>query len=283
MDDPLLRHFEEYLVRSALSPTTVVNYLADLRAFARWFAERHGEGVSLTLLTSEDVRAYCRYLLDEEKRAPSTINRRLQAVRKFCRFAVENGLMAENPAAEVALLRETTPPLPTLSQAEVAALLEAARRRRGSTAPRDYAIIRLLLDTGLRVGELVDLRLDDVDLELGFVMVGQSAADGGRFISLSQETCDALRDYLQVRPFVPAVDHLFLSREGNPISIRTVQRLIRLYGQLAGLEGVSAHTLRNTFAQTLWQNTRDVTTLAQALGHRSLNTTARYVTAFENE
>ena len=275
MDDPLLRHFEEYLVRSALSPTTVVNYLADLRAFTRWFAERHGEGVSLTLLTSEDVRAYRRYLLDEEKRAPSTINRRLQAVRKFCSFAVKVGLMEDNPAAEVRL-REVRPTAPrSLGPDEVERLLEAVRGKRPSLVKRDYAIIRLLLATGIKVGELVDLRLSDIRLgeDGGELTVGSDR----RCIPLDAATCAALRDYLRVRPASPGDGNLFLSQEGRPISRRTVQRLVSAYAAEAGLKGVSPRVLRHTCAKSMLEETGDLATVARLLGHRSLKTTARYL------
>jgi len=274
MDDRLLIRFREYLQASALAPRTVANYLADVRTFIRWYAAANG-GAALSDLTAEDIEEYCRYMGNDEGWGPSTVNRRLQAVRKFCSFAVKVGLMEDNPAAEVRL-REVRPTAPrSLGPDEVERLLEAVRGKRPSLVKRDYAIIRLLLATGIKVGELVDLRLSDIRLgeDGGELTVGSDR----RCIPLDAATCAALRDYLRVRPASPGDGNLFLSQEGRPISRRTVQRLVSAYAAEAGLKGVSPRVLRHTCAKSMLEETGDLATVARLLGHRSLETTARYL------
>jgi len=274
MDDRLLTRFREYLQASALAPRTVANYLADVRTFIRWYAAANG-GAALSDLTAEDIEEYCRYMGNDEGWGPSTVNRRLQAVRKFCSFAVKVGLMEDNPAAEVRL-REVRPTAPrSLGPDEVERLLEAVRGKRPSLVKRDYAIIRLLLATGIKVGELVDLRLSDIRLgeDGGELTVGSDR----RCIPLDAATCAALRDYLRVRPASPGDGNLFLSQEGRPISRRTVQRLVSAYAAEAGLKGVSPRVLRHTCAKSMLEETGDLATVARLLGHRSLETTARYL------
>ena len=274
MDDKLLTRFREYLQASALAPRTVANYLADVRTFIRWYAAANGDA-ALSDLTAEDIEEYCRYMGNDEGWGPSTVNRRLQAVRKFCSFAVKVGLMEDNPAAEVRL-REVRPTAPrSLGPDEVERLLEAVRGKRPSLVKRDYAIIRLLLATGIKVGELVDLRLSDIRLgeDGGELTVGSDR----RCIPLDAATCAALRDYLRIRPASPGDGNLFLSQEGGPISRRTVQRLVSAYAAEAGLKGVSPRVLRHTCAKSMLEETGNLAAVARLLGHRSLETTARYL------
>lgn len=250
VDGDLLARFEKHMVDLALSPTTITNYLADARAFARWYSENNGGCFCLASLSASDVREYCLHLQSVEGRAPATINRRLQGIRKFCQFAIEVGLMRSNPATEVDLLQAADPsPRRALSPEEIACLLRAVNGGRPSLIKRDQAMIQVLLYTGIRVGELVELRLSDIEVSgYGGVLTVVGKGKGKcREIPLNAVTCDALREYLLVRPRLPEIEHLFLSQEGRPISTRSVQRLVSAYAKAAGLEGVSAQALCRTY------------------------------------
>jgi site-specific recombinase XerD len=276
-DNDLLARFEQYLVRLGLSSATVVNYLADMRGVARWCIES-GRGCSLLNLTTDDVRAYCRHLRVRRGLSPATVNRHLQAIRKFCDFARQANLMESNPAADVRPIQAP----PTLRRAldadEIARLLEAAQAGRPSLVKRDYAIIQLFLQTGIKVGELTELQLTDIELTdgRGTLTVMGNGGNSHRRIPLNALACQVLQEYLRVRPPSPGVEQLFLSQEGNSISARTVQRLVNVYTKAADLTGVSAHTLRYTFATSMLEETGDVATVANLLGHRSIETTVRY-------
>jgi len=280
-DNNLLARFEEYLVRLGFAPATVVNYLADMRGVARWRVEL-GQGCSLLNLTADDVRAYCQYLRGERGLSPATVNRHLQAIRKFCYFARRANLMESNPAAEVRPIRVPPTSRRALDADEIARLLEAAQAGRPSLVKRDYAIIQLLLQTGIKVGELTKLQLADIELtdSRGTLTVKGNEGNHYRRIPLNTSACQALHEYLQVRPPSSGVKHLFLSQEGNSISARTVQRLVNACTKAADLAGVSAHTLRYTFATSMLEETGDVATVANLLGHRSVETTLRYVSKF---
>jgi integrase/recombinase XerC len=277
-DNNLLARFKEYLVRLGLAPATVVNYLADMRGVARWCAES-GQGCSLLNLTADDVRAYCRYLRGGRGLSPATANRHLQAIRKFCGFARQADLMESNPAADVRPIQPPPISRRALDADEIACLLEAAQAGRPSLVKRDYAIIQLLLQTGIKVGELTELQLADIELtdSRGTLAVKGNGSNSHRRIPLKALVCQSLQEYLQVRPPSPVVKHLFLSQEGNSISARTVQRLVNVYTRAAGLTGVSAHTLRYTFATSMLEEIGDVATVANLLGHRSVETTLRYI------
>jgi len=283
MVEELFTRFEEHLARLALASTTIVNYLADLKTFARWHADAKGAAYSLLELTPDDIREYRCHMQTNEEWAPATINRRLQAVRKFYGFAMETGLTESNPASEVQLIPRPGPNLPrALTPEEVTSLLQAVQGGRPSLVKRDYAIIQLLLQTGIKLGELTRLRLSDVQLQgdgEGSLLVGEGDGNKGRQVPLSSLACAALRDYLRVRPPSASTENLFLSQEGSCISRRTVQRLIRVYTKAAGLEDVSAHVLRHTFAVSTLEDTDDLSLVARLLGHRCLETTAKYLAA----
>jgi integrase/recombinase XerC len=289
--EKLFTRFEEHLARLALASRTIVNYLADLRTLARWHADVKGATSSLLELTPDDIREYCHDMRANEELAPATINRRLQAVRKFYSFAMETGLMESNPASEVKLApNKLGSPPRALSPAEVASLLQAVQEGRPSLVKRDYAIIQLLLQTGIKLGELARLHLSDVQFPPagggdrggvgdgeGLLLVGEDDGHKCRRIPLNPSACAALRDYLRVRPSSDGADNLFLSQGGDCISVRTIQRLVSVYAQAAGLEDVSAHVLRHTFAVSTLEDTGDLSLVARLLGHRCLETTAKYL------
>jgi site-specific recombinase XerD len=262
-----------------MSPATVKNYLADLRSFAQWCYSRQENDTSLLSFSATDLRAYCAEMSDSGL-AASTINRRLQALRKFGQFAVESDLLAHNPAHDVARVQpERVSSARALSKAEADDLLEVVlAEARSSHVQRDYAIVLTLLSCGIRLRELVDLRLEDVELDVdeGYLMVGSSAMDGGRVIPFGGVPAAALVAYLRVRPNVPGVDYLFLNREGRPISPRTVQRLVARYARAASLEDVSPQTLRMTFAHAMFEGIGDLEIVAKLMGHRSTAITAGY-------
>ncbi len=278
-ENNLLAWFEQYLVRLGLSPATIVNYLADMRGVARWCVES-GQGCSLLNLTADDVRAYCRHLRVGRELSPATVNRHLQAIRKFCDFARRANLMESNPAVDVRPIQTSPTSRRALDAEEIACLLEAVQAAgRPSLVKRDYAIIQLLLQTGIKVGELTELQLADIELtdSRGTLTVMGSGGNSHRRIPINATACQALQEYLRVRPPSPGVRHLFLSQEGNSISARTVQRLVNVYTRAADLTGVSARTLRYTFATSMLEETGDVATVANLLGHRSVESTLRYI------
>ena len=261
-NEALLARFEEYLVLTQLSPSTVVNYLADLRAVVRWGDDQAGPDFLLVTLTPDTIRAYRAHLLEEKACAAATVNRRLQTLRKFCAFAVQMGQMTVSPTEGIDLVQDgdgdSTPAALTSEQIEE--LLRAPSRGQPSLARRDTAILMLLLHTGLRVNELIELRLDDVQFDYPGVhlTVGVPPRRGKngshsetRQIPLEGEARQALCDYLSVRPQLEGEDHLFLSREGRPLSGRSVQRTVSILARSAGLDGVSPQVLRRTYADHL--------------------------------
>jgi integrase/recombinase XerC len=276
----LLKQFQAYLSSSALAPATIVNYLADLRAFLRWGEKAKGAARSPFCLTTADVQEYCLYLQEDKGHTPATVNRRIQTLRKFYELAVSQGWTLTNPAEKVSLLREVASERSrSLTSEDVARLLAAVRRNRTRWSDRDWAVIQILVGAGLKLSELIELRLSDVCLELNepCLHVRDENGNPGRMVPLAAEVYQALCSYLPTRRASANVDHLCVNRDGNPLSTRSVQRLLDRYAEAAGLDGLTAQALRYMYARRVYDNSGDLKTVAYLLGHRHLATTIRYL------
>lgn len=269
-----------HLTSAALAPATVVNYMADLRAFLRW-SETTGTGNGLPLgLDAEDIEAYCSYLRETKNHPPATINRRLQAMRKFYDFAVAQGWTPANPASQVQLFGEVVSERTRfLTPDDIGRLLAAVRCGQPRRMVRDLAIIQVLLQSGLKLSELTDLRLADVclDAEPPYLNVCGGSEEPSRSVPLDGEVCEALRAYLPYRHAALGVDRLFVNRDGNLLSTRSVQRLLHYYARSAGLDKLTTQALRYAYARGTYERSGDVKTVGRLLGHRHLATTIRYL------
>jgi site-specific recombinase XerD len=276
----LFAQFKAHLTKAGLSRTTIANYLADVRVFAGWVAQTKADTFALSNITASDIQNYCQYLQAVKQSPISTINRHLHSIRKLCSFAVDRGLMSSDPAAAVKLLRRPQPLSPrTLDREEVTRLVQTVQQSRSPLVARDHAIIQMLLQTGIRVGELANLRLSDLDLaeKSGMVTVGASGGVQPRRIPLNASARKALTTYLEVRPASAKSGAVFLSRDARPLSVRSIQQIVSTYAQTAGLTDVSASTLRDTYAAHLLKDSGDLTLVARLLGHRRVETTTKYI------
>jgi site-specific recombinase XerD len=273
----LPREFARYLNESGFALATIKNYLSDIRNFASWLARTRRQ--SLLESTGEDIRDYLLELVTAKAHPPATVNRRLQSIRKFYRYALESGLAEENPSAGVKLLPQPrTQVVRGLNRLEITRFLDAVRQGSPRLMTRDYAIVQLMLQTGIRVGELTRLKLSDVSLseEKGFLKIRGERASRDRETPLNSSVRKAISAYLQQRP-PSRSDHLFLSRKGDPLSVRSVQTLVSGHARAAGLEKVSTYTLRHTHGQHLLRDTGDLNLVARLLGHKRLETAIKYI------
>ena len=269
---PLVEAFLEDLARAGRSPRTVAGYAKDLVDFAAWMAGRYGEAFDPKATLPEDLRDYRQHMLAVRRAAPATVNRRVSALRAFFAFLHARGEIPSNPAARLSGVRMSRPAPKALSEPELRRLLREARR---SPNPLHRAVVLLLAHTGLRASELCALRLDDVILsERRGKIIVRGKGEKIREVPLNAEAREALRLWLSARPAVPD-DAIFVGRRGK-LTPSGVWRIIRECARRAGVEA-HPHTLRHTFATRLLREAgADLVTVAEILGHESLNTTARY-------
>lgn len=283
LGDALLAAFRRSLGEQDLSPVTARGYLHDLGKFRGWLeAEPGAKPRDLRRLTAVELVNYRQHLLRTERLKAATINRKLQAIKKLFGWALHKGLVKVNIASEVRFVRVAERLCPKgLNEPEIQSLLRAAGQTRHGLAKRNYALIELLLETGLRVGEAADLRIGDVNLHdrSGVVWVREGKGRKQREVPLNSGARRALKLYLAGRERQEK-EHLFLSeRGGQPLSLRTIQATVSDLARRARITrfAVSAHSLRHTFAlRFLRRHPGKLVELAALLGHESLNTTAVY-------
>ena len=280
--DDWLEAFTTSLRHADLRPRTVAGYRDDLTRFWRWFQQTKGPHAPLKTLHASDLLHYRHQLLHVEQLQPATINRRLQALRRLCRWATQCGILAHDPTQELKTLHTPHVYQPLgLHEAEVHALLRVAGASPHGLARRNYALVQLMVHTGVRVSEVAALSVGDLVLydRSGVLCIRDGKGRKARIVPLNATARRALRLYLETRQTPPSTAPLWTSKRGTPMTIRATQAVITALARRAHLTRVrvSPHTLRHSFALTyLKQNPGKLVELATLLGHDSLDTTALY-------
>ena len=240
------------------------------------------------------MRTHRQMMLDANAK-PQTINRRLAALAVYGQWACQAGEISRNPVQNVRSIARSGQPVPKwLDKRQRAALVrtvekdvQAARHRFPRLwvlRLRDATIVLVLLNTGLRVGELCALRLSDIHLSerKGFVVVRAGKGLKQRTVPLNPQARQALSAWLESRPEI-ATDALFIGQRDRPITSAAAQRAVARAAQIAGLPSVTPHVLRHSFAKALIDEGVTMEKVATLLGHSSLNTTRIYTTPGDEE
>jgi integrase/recombinase XerC len=201
-------------------------------------------------------------------------------MRKFYDLAIEQGWTQDNPASQVQLLGEVASERTHfLTADDLRQLLDAVRQAQPRRAQRDWAIILVLLQSGLKLKELTELCLPHLylDSEPPCIAVPAGSGEPGRLVPLQADVFEGLCAYLPHRRAAPGVDRVFVNRDGNPMSTRSVQRLLRYYARAAGLDKLTTQALRYVYAKETFERSGDLKAVGQLLGHRHLATTIRYL------
>ncbi|MGH3184066.1 MAG: tyrosine-type recombinase/integrase [Streptosporangiaceae bacterium] len=215
-------------------------------------------------------------------RRPATVNRRLDALRRLCRWARGTGTLSADAASNVRPMRTIRNRQPAgLTDIESHALLRAAGASSHGLATRTYALVQLMLQAGLRVGEVAALHVGDITMNdrSGCVRIRQGKGLKAREVPLNATARRALKQHLEHRQAPGHDATLFVSSRETAMPVRTIQSVIASIAHRARLKrvAVSAHTLRHTFALGyLRDNPGKLVELASLLGHESLDTTAVY-------
>lgn len=246
-------------------------YAQALQQFQAWYVTTYGQKPDASFLTAEEVREWRGYLINIKRFSAATVNLRLAALRSLARH--------HSLSLNVKGMKQAAPPLEPLNGREIGRLV-AILKGDHWLAKRNVSLVSLMVRAGLRVSEVVALDHDDVTMSerKGEVRVRQGKGLKERTVPLSRQARRDLQAYLAVRPSF-AGDRLFVSRSGNVLQARDVQRLLTNAALRAGIQKqVTPHLLRHSFAtRALRQGKMDLATLANMLGHENLATTARYL------
>jgi integrase/recombinase XerD len=273
--DPLVDRFLDALwLEDGLSHNTLAAYRRDLAALARWLS---GRGTSLPAASEADLTAYL--ASQHAVTRAATANRRLAVLRRFYRWAVRERVAADDPTVRLHGAHRT-PRFPiAISEAQIEALL-AAPDDSTALGLRDRAMFELLYATGLRVTELVNLKLAELSLSEGLVrVVGKGSKE--RIVPLGEVARDWIERYLkQARPEVLAgrvADAVFVTQRGDAMTRQMFWVLVKRYAARASIHApLSPHGLRHAFATHLLNHGADLRVVQMLLGHADISTTQIY-------
>jgi site-specific recombinase XerD len=289
--DKLVRHFEAYNRSEGKSARTVEWYTRVLRFYQRYLEEQ-GHSTELGALTLDVVREFVLYLQTRRKwdghpyipspggnLAAISVNNYIRGLRAFFSWLHREGYSEEHILARLKPPKIPQKLVEVLTDADVGSIL-ACLDPNMSSGCRDFAMVITLLDTGLRLSELVGLKMADAHVDEGYLKVmGKGAKE--RMVPIGSTCQKALQRYIfhfKPEPFYSDQDYVFLTLEGKPMSLNSVKLIFARLAQRSGVSRLHAHLCRHTFSTNYLVNGGDVFSLQQILGHTSLEMVRRYVT-----
>lgn len=276
-DHILITRFLDYLyLERGLSKNTIHSYRTDLKLFSAYTESEKGEN-----LTGVDQSFLWGYLSFCQRTGshPRTISRYLSSIRAFYRFLVDEDIVCEDPTVNISSPKVTVQPPEYLTLEEIDLLLSIPEE---STVLglRDRTIIELMYSCGLRISELVSLKISDLNLREGYILVyGKGRKE--RIVPFGTKAKDLLKRYCEWARVIllkkKLLDELFLSIRGEPMSRKGVWKLIKEYARRSGItKNIKPHILRHSFATHLIQNGADLRVVQELLGHADISTTQIY-------
>ena len=270
--------FVSYLeAERGYSPLTIQAYRSDLSQFIESLNQQ-GASLSVADIQTCEIRDFM-VNLQARGLSPQTIARRINCLRSFFNFLWTNDYVSRNPCLKIKTPKKERKLLTVLTEEECRALLAAAYKSHYTMLGfRDRAIVSLLLYTGVRRQELLNVTLEDIDLKQGWLRVRRGKGNNMRLVPLVPEAIGAVEDWLEFRP-VCKHRFLFSTLTRKPLGRHGLQYLFRKALMSAGISrpGISVHTLRHTFATLLLRNGCDLMSIKEMLGHASLESTAIYL------
>ena len=269
----LLDKFVAYLTSQGKSNFTIVAYKKDLEQFVGFLTSK--EKNDIREIKKEDIEGFINKLMQEDYTKKSA-SRKLNSIRTFFRYLKNEGVIEQNPSLDVSHPKYSQAPPRIFSKLEYRALRDV-----GKGDPRTNALIETLLQTGVKIGELANLRLPDIqDETLRIRSYGKSLE---RNVPLNKPVRKAVDEYLQVRGKSTQDDHLFITRTGHPLLVRNIRQIITRCFREVGIENATVNDLRNTFIAYQLINGASVEYIAKIVGHRRLSSTERFLNMVKEE
>ncbi|MBR3007784.1 MAG: tyrosine-type recombinase/integrase [Stomatobaculum sp.] len=276
MDEELIR-FASFLENERqMAKNTLVSYERDLRQMISWMA---GRGVTESGKVTETLLASYVLWLERQGKATTTISRVVASMKSFFAYEQKQGIIGTNPAEGIKAPK-VEKKAPTIMTAEEVEAFLAQTRGKTLKKIRDRAMMELLCATGLRVSELIDLKVQDLNFQIGYVICRDE--DRERAIPFGREAQDALLTYLsEAREKLlksGSTDLLFVNISGKAMSRQGFWKIIKFYGDKAGIrKEITPQALRNSFAAHLLKSGADIRSMQAMLGHSDLSVTHAYV------
>ncbi|MFC4767198.1 tyrosine-type recombinase/integrase [Effusibacillus consociatus] len=265
-----------------LSSRTIQFYQEVIGCLQKTFQEQ-GLKFDVTTVTQKDLKHHFIGYMLEKGIASNTVNGRIKGCKAFFKFLFQERFISDNLADQLELIKAEKKMIQTFTKEQVIQLLNLPNRDT-FTGLRDYTIMLILLETGMRLSELVALTVSDVNLKEFEIRILSGKGRKARRVPIQKTCTQVLKRYLLERGDVET-DALFINIDNGPLHLRTIQDMISSYGKAAQITGVrvSPHTFRHTMAKFYILNGGDVFTLQQILGHTTLDMVRYYVELFSSD
>lgn len=264
--DTALEKFLHYLRSQSRSSATIVAYNSDISQL-----KNHLSGQRITQATTVQtphLEDFIRHMGTNGYTAKS-ISRKINSIKTFFKFLLESGLHVIDPAAILTHPKYQSLPPRVLTDVEYKSLREAVR-----LDIRMSAVVEILLQTGIRISELANLRIDDIHKNEMTIRAWEN--NPLRTIQFNKTTLSAIQNYLAIRPKVDN-DHLFITKTGRPLLVRNIRTAIDRYFKTASIKGAKVNDLRHTFVAHQLAGGVDPEFLSKTVGHKRLTSTSKYL------
>jgi len=262
----LVNSFIEHLTAQDKSKHTIVAYKKDLEQFIAFIASV--EKTDIKEVKKDDIDGFISKLLGEGYTKKSA-SRKLNSIRTFFRYLKQEQIIAQNPSLEVTHPKYNQAPPRILSKLEYRALRDFSKSDK-----RTYAMIELLLQTGVRIGELAEIKLGDITKEGLKISV--------RYIPLNKAVEKAVESYIKSR-HESETDYLFVTKTGRQLLVRNIRSIITRCFREVGIENAKVQDLRNTFIAYQLMNGASISYISKIVGHRRLSSTEKYLELVKQE
>lgn len=258
--------FHDFLKGKKKASATILAYGKDIDQLITFLEELQKNHVHE--VSSGDIEAFLTSL-HAKGYTPKSLSRKLNSTRTFYRYLKVNEIITDDPSLLVQHPKYELNPPRILSPLEYRALRDAA-----SPDPRIYAIIEMLLQTGIRIGELANLRMED--MAENTIRIRPYEEHPAREVPLNRRAKDALKRYVEVRPKSEDT-HIFITKTGKPFLVRNIRDAVERYFKKAGIEKAKINDLRHTFVSHHLKQGVSIVFLSKVLGHKRLSSTERYL------
>ena len=270
----IVDEFLSYLETKHAAKNTIASYERDIIKFEQYFEKK---GKKVYYLTNEDMQEYLEYLEGEGK-SNSTISRVSASIKSYYKYLLSKNLVESNIAKNIKTYKVEKKELSVLTKKEIQELLNEATCE-DLKGRRDQAMLQLLYATGMRVTELISIKISDVNLSSGKIKIAKSGIS--RTISLSNSILRYIKNYVkEIRPLLCKLDTddaLFLNSNGKKLTRQGFWKILKKYKKSAKIEKeLTPHTLRHSFAIHQLNDGMDIKQLQEILGHTDVATTMMY-------
>lgn len=262
------KQFIKNLEKLGRATSTILAYGKDIEQLIEYLQEKGVD--NLENVTEQHLKGFKKDLKEKDYTLKS-VSRKLNSVKSFFKYLNKEGVVESNPSSDVKHPKYETKPPRVLSPLEYRALRDVCK-----DDTRIYSIVQLLLQTGIRIGELANIQLQDISLEKSNLKIRAYESHDARKVPLNDAAKEAIKSYVKVRPKTKNTT-LYITKTGNPFLVRNIRASINRYFDIAGIEDATVNDLRNTFIVEQLKSGIPIVELSEIVGHKRLSTTEKYL------